>query len=174
MVRRRMLVGMLAACALPAVCSIGRTEMKQVPVVRLHSTIEVAASPAAVWAFLTTGKNMVTWCPVWKSQANAKINLAKVGDVLDFTDEWGNNGRSVVTHLVKEKELRVAHEPNDGSYMCQAKIVLTPSAKGTTVHYYEQYTDESKPEDLQATAKKTEGEMMQTLAAVKKGVEKKS
>lgn len=116
---------------------------------------------------------MVTWCPVWKSPANATIHLTKVGDALDFTDQWGNGGRSIVTYLARNKELRVAHEPNDGSYMCQAKITLTASGAGTAVHYMEQYTDESAAKDFEATAQKMQATMAAMLAALKQGAEKK-
>ena len=156
----------LAVAAVPA-----RADYKQVPVVRHTAQTEIAAPPAAVWAQLTQGKNLVTWCPIWKNAANAKVSLAKVGDVLDFTDEYGHGGRSVVTYLVRAKEIRVAHEPNDGSYLCQAKITLTPKGTSTMVQYVEQYTDESSPTDLDATAKKMEAEMATSLATLKKSAE---
>ena len=57
--------------------------------------------------------------------------LTRVGDVLDYTDEWGNGGRSVVTYLKKNAELRVAHEPASGAYMCQGKLILTTTGEGT-------------------------------------------
>ncbi len=148
-------------------------EHKQVPVVRLHHVAEVAAPPAAVWAYLVQGRNLATYCPVWKSARNAAATISRVGDVLDYTDEWGNGGRSIVTYLVKDKELRVAHEPNRGDYMCQAKIVLVPRGAGTEIHFWEQYTDESATKDMEATAAKMEVELQQTLAAIKKGVERK-
>jgi uncharacterized protein YndB with AHSA1/START domain len=146
--------------------------VQQIPVVRLTVQTQVAAPPAAVWSYITTGKNLVTWCPMWKDAKNSKVNLSKVGDSLDFMDQWGNGGRSVVTYIDPNKELRIAHEPQDGSYVCQAKLILEPSGDGTIVHYVEQYTDESSPEDLKATAAKMEAEMQETLAAVKKGAEK--
>lgn len=151
----------------------GMAGPRQVPTVQLSAEAEIAAPPAAVWAFMTSGKNAVTWCPAWKSEKNVAVTIAKVGDVLDYSDEWGKNGRSVVTYMVKDKELRVAHEPNDGSYMCQARLVLTPAGSGTKVRYEEQYTDASEAKDLAATAAKVEAEMNQTLADLKKGVEKK-
>jgi len=171
---RKIIVHSVGALALMGtLASPSAAKHSQVPVVRLHAEAEIAAPPATVWAHLTTGKNLVTTCPVWKSARNAAVSLAKVGDVLDFTDEWGNGGRSVVTYIVKGKELRVAHEPNKGDYMCQAKLILTPTATGTKVDYWEQYTDESSATDMDATAGKMETEMAQTLAAVKQGCEKK-
>ena len=106
-------------------------EVKQIPVVQFHAMTEVAAPAPAVWAFMTRGKNFVTWCPEWKNPKNVAINLVKVGDSVDLTDQWGNNGRSIVTYLVRNHELRVAHEPNKGDFLCQAKMILTPSASGT-------------------------------------------
>ena len=163
---------------LSSVIALGATtpafaDHTQVPVVRVHADAQIAAPPAAVWACMTQGKNLVTWCPQWKAPSNAKSSIAKVGDVLDYTDEWGNGGRSIVTYMVKGKEMRVAHEPNKGDYMCQAKFILEPVGAGTRVHLWEQYTDESPAADIQATAKKMETELASTLAALKRGVEGK-
>ena len=170
---RTTMVPALAMAGCAAMVTHAVADTKQVPVVRIHHQVEVTAPPAAVWAYMTQGKNLVTWCPEWKASANTKVNLSRVGDVLDYSDEWGNNGRSIVTYLVKDKEIRVAHEPNKGDYMCQAKFMLSPAAAGTRVEFVEQYTDESKPEDMEATAKKMEAEMQETLASLKRGVEKK-
>jgi len=146
---------------------------KQVPVVRHTVETDIAASPEAVWAAMTTGRNLVTWCPEWKNLSNAKSSLTRVGDVLDFTDAWGNGGRSVVTFLSRNKEIRVQHEPTNGSYICQAKLLIAPTKTGSHVTYVEQYSDESPPTDLQATAGKVDTEMTATLAALRKTVEKK-
>jgi len=145
----------------------------EIPVVRIENSTTIAAPPAAVWTWLTTGKNLVTWCPVWKNEANKSVHLMKVGDSLDFTDQWGNGGRSVVTFIAPNKELRVAHEPTDGSYLCQSKVMLTPSGSGTNVVWVEQYTDPSAAADKAATAGKMETEMAATLGTLKASVEKK-
>lgn len=161
----------LLGLAVVSLCGVAAASHSQVPVMRFHASTEVMAPPPAVWSQITMGKNLVTWCPEWKSAKNASVNLMKVGDVLDFSDEFGNGGRSIVTYMVKDKELRVAHEPSKGDYMCQAKLILTPTAKGTMVEYWEQYTDESSPRDMDATAMKMETSMAQNMAALKKGCE---
>ena len=132
-----------------AVGADGQT--RSVPMMRLTASTEIAAPPAAVWAVVTTGRNLVTWCPVWKSVKNGAVNLTRVGDVLEYTDEWGHGGRSIVTYLVKDRELRVAHEPDDGSYVCQARFSIARSGKGSNVTWLEQYTDESVAKDAEAT-----------------------
>jgi polyketide cyclase/dehydrase/lipid transport protein len=173
MLRKVMMVGLVASLASIVLSSPASAEMKQVPTVRLHAQAMVNAPAGALWARMTRGKNLATWCPMWKSPKNATAVLAKVGDVLDYSDAWGNGGRSVVTYIVRDKEIRVAHEPTNGSYMCQAKLVLTPEGRGTLVHYWEQYTDESGPKDLEATAAKMQSEMDRTLADLKRAVEKR-
>lgn len=171
MMRRLGLLAFPVALLLVAPPNAVRAAYKQIPVVRHTVETEIAAPAAAVWMQLTQGKNLVTWCPVWQSALNAKVSLGRVGDTLDFTDQWGNGGRSIVTYLARGKELRVAHEPNDGSYLCQAKIVLTPKGNATRVQYVEAYTDESAPADLEATANKLQASMGTMLAALKKAAE---
>src|SRR5437867_3066541 len=84
--RRGTVVALVISVLVAAFAAQGRAEVKQVPVARLHAMMEIATPPAAVWAQLTTGRNLVTWCPVWKNAKNARVNIVKVGDVLDFTD----------------------------------------------------------------------------------------
>jgi len=157
------------AIAVLVSAALVRAEPQQVPVMRLTAESEIAASPTQVWNYMTKGKNLVTWCPYWKSADNTKVDLHAVGDVLDYTDDWGNGGRSIVTYLDAGKELRVAHEPSDGSYMCQSRLLLSEAGKGTKVVYVEQYTDESGPDDRKATAAKMQEAMEATLAALAKG-----
>jgi len=167
------LASFLALFTPPGPAAAAPAPYKEIPTVCLQTEITIAAAPSRVWAFVTKGKDLVTWCPMWKSENNSKASLTKVGDVLDYTDQWGNGGRSIVTYLVPEKEIRVAHEPNDGSYMCQAKLTLTAKGTSTLVQYSEQYTDASSPTDLAATAGKMNTEMSQSLQALKAAVEKK-
>jgi uncharacterized protein YndB with AHSA1/START domain len=171
---RRNSVSILAATALAmGIASAALAATQQIPVVRLHNQITVAAPPAAVWEYVTSGSHFATWCPEWKAPANAKIHLTRIGDVVDYRDAWGNGGRSIVTYFDRNHELRVAHEPSKGDYMCQAKVVLEPSGNGTIVHFWEQYTDESGPKDLAATADKMQNEFVANLAALRSSIEKK-
>jgi uncharacterized protein YndB with AHSA1/START domain len=162
---------MLSSAALALLAGAATGERRQVPVVRLHAMTTVSAPAPAVWAWLTTGKNLATWCPSWKAPANARITLTRIGDVIEFTDDCGHGGRSVVTYFDRNRELRVAHEPTKGDYMCQSRVVLEPAGGGTTVHLWEQYTDESSAPDMHATADKVEGELNGSLAAMKRALE---
>jgi hypothetical protein len=166
-------VPVVAALALGFTAVTAGADMKKVAMVRMETETLVAASPAVVWEYMVTGKNFVTWCPVWKSDANQKVHIKKIGDVLEFMDEWGNGGRSVVTFIEPLKELRVAHEPGDGSYVCQSKLLLSEAGGKTKVVFVEQYTDERSDEEIAATAKDVEGRLAGTLQALKTAVEAK-
>jgi len=170
MTRRFLLsaISVVALCAgpLPAVA-----QTDEVPMVKLKVSVQINATPSAVWTQMTTGKDLVAWCPYWKSDKNSKVMISKVGDTLDFTDDWGNGGQSIITYLAANKEMRIAHEPTDGSYVCQSKLLLEPAGGGTLVTYIEQYTDASDPEDKIATSVEMEKSMNATLAALKKNAE---
>lgn len=171
---RYSVLSVLCLSLIIAAATPSSADSELVTVVRLTDGVEIAAPPATVWKTLTTGKSLVTWCPMWKSDANAKVDLTKVGDSLAFMDDWGNGGRSIVTYIDPDHELRVAHEPNDGSYMCQARVILEPSGdNGTALTYVEQYTDESSKEDREATTTQMQDEMAKTLASLKKLAETK-
>lgn len=146
----------------------------EVRMVRLTDEIEISAAPADVWMQMTSGASLIAWCPYWRSEANAKVKIEKVGDVLEFNDEWGNTGRTVITFIERAKELRMVHEPADGSYVCHARLMLKALSGKTVVSYVEQYTDESKPADAKATAAKMGEQMKATLQALKRSVERKS
>jgi hypothetical protein len=148
-------------------------DFKQVPVVRLEAQVEITAPPAQIWTWMIQGKHLAEWGGIWKAPANSGADLASVGQVLDFTDEYGNSGRSLVTFAAKDQELRIVLEPDNASYFCQVKFLLSPTRAGSQVRYLDQYTDESSPKDLQATADKALQEMQKTLQDLKRGVEKK-
>lgn len=144
----------------------------EVRMVRLTDEVEISAAPADVWVQMTSGGSLIAWCPYWRSEANAKVTIKKIGDVLEFNDEWGNTGRTIITFIENEKELRMVHEPADGSYICHAKLVLKAVGDKSVVSYVEQYTDESEPPDAKVTAAKMGDQMKVTLQALKRSVEK--
>jgi hypothetical protein len=165
-----------AACVLllwSATAGPARAEIHQVTTVRIHSQIRIDAGPAAIWRYATLGSHFVSWMPEWKQPRNARINLVRVGDWLDSVDDWNNKGRSVVTFLSRDRELRLANDPFDGSFMCQTKLLLNPDGGGTTVQLIEQYTDESNATDSRATAAKLQAGMDRALQSLKTAVEKR-
>jgi hypothetical protein len=173
---------MLRRMCLPAICVLSmwlaptgtaRAEVKQVMTARIRSQISIQAPAAPIWLYATQGRNFAAWMPEWNQPRNAKINLVKVGDWLDSVDEWNNKGRSVVTFADRNREIRIANDPLNGSFMCQTRLRLDPGPEGTIAQLTEQYTDESQPADFSATALKMQAAMDRALAALKAGVERR-
>jgi len=160
-----------ALIAIVSMAGFAVADFRQIPMVVIHSETQITKSPAGVWSYLTSGKNFATWCPNWRAARNAKINITRVGDVLDYSDVWGNGGRSVVTYAVQGRELRVAHDPIKGDYICQARFLLTKVPGGTHVDFWDQYSDSSSTPNLEATAQKMQLEADSSLAALKLGAE---
>ena len=169
--RRTLLPTLFVTAACLALAGASRAEMKQITTVRLHSQIHVDAAAQAIWLFATRGSNFEEWMPMWNRPRDARINLVKVGDWLQFVDEWNNKGRSVVTYISRNKEVRLANDPEDGSFMCQIKLSLDSDAQGTNVHLYEQHTDENTAAELNATAQKVQASMDRELHSLKTEVE---
>jgi uncharacterized protein YndB with AHSA1/START domain len=147
-------------------------DVSQIPTVRISVETDIAAPAAKVWEQFTRGKNLVVWSPVWKSSKNAAVNLTRAGDALEFTPPEAPGGRSVVTFLSPNRELRLAHDPRDGSYTCQSRITLTAQGTQTHVRFVEQYTDENMPQDRDATAAKVRAEIEEALATLKARAER--
>jgi hypothetical protein len=154
--------------------SPARAELKQIVAARLHSQIHIDASAPAIWNYATRGSNFDEWMPMWNRPRNARINLVAVGNWLQFLDEWNNKGRSVVTYLSRNKEIRLTNDPEDGSFMGQIKLALDLDGQGTIVHLYEQYTDESAPAEFNVTAQKVQASMDRALKSLKTEVERRT
>ena len=69
-----------------------------------------------------------------------------------------------------EKELRVAWEPGNASYLCSKRVVLSPFPGGTRVEYTDRYTDDQPNAD--ETARQVAQETEKHLAAFKALAEK--
>lgn len=173
MLRRTLLSSACGLLFLSASAGPVRAEIHQVTTIRIHSQVRIDAGAAATWRSLTQGSHFASWMPEWKQPRNARINLVRVGDWLDSVDDWNNKGRSVVTYLSRDRELRLANDPLDGSFMCQTKFLLNSDGAGTTVQLIEQYTDEGSATDARATAAKVQAGMDRSLQSLKAAVEKR-
>ena len=134
--------------------------------------IEIKAAPAQVWAALTEINKMKAWYPGWKNVAATAKPINSVGQMLDYVDEWNNAGKTVVIYLAQNQELRLAHTPNDGSYVCQLKFKLEPKGAATLVTAVDQYSDGLDVPTDKDTALIAKNGMMKYLAALKAVAEK--
>jgi hypothetical protein len=147
--------------------SLLAADFKKTSLITIPLTIEVKAPPAAVWKALTTWEGFGALTGF--QPTGPEKTLSKVGDST-AAKVWDDRGTLVVTGLVPEKELRVSWEPENASYLCAKRIVLKPSAGGTTIEYWDRYTDDQPNAD--DTARKVVADTAQHVAAFRKMVEK--
>jgi uncharacterized protein YndB with AHSA1/START domain len=161
---------MLALLCLPFLLNAQEIGASKMALVTLQGQTEIDASPSKVWAALTNAETAQSWCPYWQN-ANPTASLDTVGRSIAFKDAWGNGGKSVVLYAEKAKELRIAHVPADGSYLCQSKFTLRGNGSGTVVSVTEQYSDNLDVPLDRDTAKQMSDEIEKYMTALKNIVE---
>jgi uncharacterized protein YndB with AHSA1/START domain len=109
--------------------------------VTIETSALIKAPVAMVWSTLTDPSRARQWCPYWAGATDTQ-SLAGVGATIAYKDEFGNPGRTVVIHAEPNRDLRVAHAPNDGSYLCQTAFKLAAEGTGTRLTVVEQYSDQ--------------------------------
>jgi uncharacterized protein YndB with AHSA1/START domain len=170
---RRIIVALLSIVSLSAGLARADTvSVSKLALMTFDADGQINAPVAKVWASLTDADKAMSWCPLWKGATNPQP-LTQVGNTMTFVDAWNNAGKSVVIFVDPGKELRVAHVPDNGSYVCQVKMVLTPVAGGTRIHVTEQYSDALDVPTDKDTAATTRKEIGAYVAALKAMSEKK-
>jgi uncharacterized protein YndB with AHSA1/START domain len=164
-----LLIFLVAATAFAA----DNVSVSKMALMNVDGSIDIAASPAKVWAALTDADKVQSWCPIWTQPPTGGKSLATVGNTVMFKDEYGNTGKSVVLYVDAMKELRIAHVPDNGSYVCQAKFILEGKGNATTVTVKEQYSDDMNVPVDRDTALKTKNGIAKSLADLKAMAEKK-
>lgn len=160
-------VGTAALAFVACLATVSAADYRKTSLITIPQTLELKAPPSAVWSALTTWQGFGTltgFQPTGKQKG-----FTKVGDSVT-AKVWDDTGTLVVTGFVPEKELRVAWEPANASYLCAKRIVLKPSAGRTTLEYWDRYTDDQP--DADSTAKRVAADFPQHIAAFRKLVEK--
>ena len=114
--------------------------------------ITIDAAPDRVWEVLTD-VSQLTEIMGYEYVGEAK-KFSKVGDEAQVK-VWGDAGSFTLIRANLSKELRFNLDPENGSYICNCRWILSTSGQGTKVWFEERYT-ESGPqtkEDLEAQVK---------------------
>lgn len=158
---------MLALLCLPFLLQAREIDASKMALVTLQGEMKIDASKGDVWSALTDAETAQSWCPYWHN-ASPTESMNAVGQSIAFQDAWGNGGKSVVLYAEEAKELRIAHVPNDGSYLCQVKFILKENGSGTVVSVTEQYSDNLDVPLDKDTAQQTSHEIEKYMTALKK------
>ena len=131
--------------------------------------VTINAAPKAIWSVLTDIKKL-SEIEDFGYEGNP-TKLSKVGDSVPLK-VFGDTGSFILIYSKPNTELRYAWEPDNASYLCQERWLLTPSANGTKVTFEDRYTESGpqSPEDIAAQVKFYN----EALAKLKTMVEKQS
>jgi hypothetical protein len=124
--------------------------------------VTVNATPQAVWAILTDLPKFSSVMGI--EYKGAAKRLEKVGDSAPVK-YGGDTGVWILVYAKPGSELRYSWEPDNGSYLCQERWILTPAGKGTKISYEDRYT-ESGPQTAEAIAEQVKS-YNQALARLK-------
>ena len=130
--------------------------------------ITINATPDQVWDVLTNAAQL-TEIMGYEYSSGAK-KFKKVGDEVQVK-VWGEGSSFILIRSNTNKELRFNLDPENATYICSCRWILTKSGSGTKVWFGERYT-ESGPqtkEDIDSQVKES-NEMLKRL---KMKVEKK-
>lgn len=144
----------LLACVLVltlAAASSAQVANKKLGAQSFVGEVTINASPQTVWAVLT---DVAKLSKAMGFEYSGAAKFAKVGDHAQVKI-WGDNCGLTLIYAKPAAELRFAIDPENASYICQERWLLTPAGSGTKLSLDERYT-ESGPqtaEDIAAQVK---------------------
>jgi uncharacterized protein YndB with AHSA1/START domain len=131
-------------------------QSKNIPLTGQHfvGEVTVQAAPEKVWEILTNTGQLTDILGYEFVKGTRKFET--VGDYAQVK-VWGDAGNFLLVRADQAKELRFSLDPENGSYICSCRWVLTPSGNGTTVRYEERYTESApqSPADVAVQVKDT-------------------
>jgi uncharacterized protein YndB with AHSA1/START domain len=136
---------------------------------QFQSEIVINAAPAAVWTKLTDATQMAkVFASTTTTATTTKVD--KVGATLALKTPY-DTGNLVVIGVKPQSELKVAFSPDNASYICASRFVLTPSGATTKVTLDDRYTESGaqKAEDLDAQVRDLDAGLAALKAAVEGG-----
>lgn len=130
--------------------------------------VTINASPDEVWQVLTDANQLTEICG-YEYVGGAKT-FSKVGDEAQVK-VWDDAGSFMLTRVTDKTELRFNFDPENGSYLCNCRWVLSKAKDGTKVWFEERYT-ESGPQTKEALESQVK-ELNEGLMKLKQEAEKK-
>jgi len=133
---------------LPMLALASETVIKRVSAQEFTHTLLVNAPPQRVWSTLTDPAQLMK---VFRWELRSPGTLQDVGDWVTAKIE-ADRGVLIVSNVKQENELRLAWEPDNGSFICQLRFLLQPEGRGTRLTYMMRYS-ESAPQPPSFTAR---------------------
>lgn len=140
--------------ALTFSCQSGFAQTKNQPITGQSFSGEIAinATPDQVWGVLTDVAQLTEI--LGYEYVSGTKRFSKVGEEAQVK-VWGDASNFMLIRSNPIKELRFNLDPENGSYLCNCRWILSKSGNGTKVWFEERYTesDPQTKEDLEAQVK---------------------
>ncbi|MEK6224123.1 MAG: SRPBCC domain-containing protein [Thermodesulfobacteriales bacterium] len=133
--------------------SFSEVTNKQMSAQVFEGEVIVNAPAEKVWAVLTNLEQFAGFMGFQWQSGNKTVS--KVGDTARMK-VWSDNATYFLTYADPNKELRLALEPDNASYICQKRWILTPQGDKTKVQLIDIYT-ESSPQSEESINSQIEG-----------------
>jgi len=118
--------------------SFSEVTNKQMSAQVFERQVIVNAPPEKIWAVLTNLEQFTGFMGFeWQS---GNKTVSKVGDTARMK-VWSDNTTYFLTYADPNKELRLALEPDNASYICQKRWILIPEGDKTKVQLIDIYTE---------------------------------
>ena len=118
--------------------SFSEVTNKQMSAQVFERQVIVNAPPEKIWAVLTNLEQFTGFMGFeWQS---GNKTVSKVGDTARMK-VWSDNTTYFLTYADPNKELRLALEPDNASYICQKRWILIPEGEKTKVQLIDIYTE---------------------------------
>lgn len=133
--------------------SFAEVTNKQISAQVFEGEVLVNAPPEKVWAVLTNLEQFTGFMGFeWQS---GNKTVSKVGDTARMK-VWSDETTYFLTYADPNKELRLALEPDNASYFCQKRWILTLQGDKIKVQLIDIYT-ESSPQSEESINSQIEG-----------------
>ena len=143
--------------------------VKQTALISITAHLDLKAGPAKVWSVLANVESFGALTGFKPDPAGKGHSFSRLGDSV-AASIWGDKGYLIVTTFNPGRELRVTWEAENGSYLCEKRIVLAGSGTGTSMDYMDRYSDDQP--NAAETAQKVREETVASVAAFRALVEK--
>jgi len=103
-----------------------------------HGQVEIDASTQDIWKVVSNAKSL---CALLNYELmSGATDFQKPGDYIR-AKSWGDASTMIPTMVVPNEELRFGFDPDNASYFCNQRWVLTPKGKKVVVQFTLTYTE---------------------------------
>ncbi len=132
---------LFSLCMLVSIIGYSQITNKTIGAQEFSGEILIEADKNATWQVLT---NVMEFCDIMGYKyLDGDRSFDRVG-AMSRVEDWGETGNLILTKMITAKELRIGWEPENGSYFCSERWILTTEGNNTRVSFVLRYSESGK------------------------------